>query len=97
MWTITPAIILLIIAFPSLKILYLIEEGLKPSLTIKSIGNQWYWNYEYSDFEGVELEAYISPLTNLTSFRLLETDNSLILPYATYIRNLVSSNDVIHA
>nr|WRQ18253.1 cytochrome c oxidase subunit 2 [Nandigallia matai] len=98
-WTITPAILLIAIAMPSLKILYLLEESLSPTITIKAIGHQWYWSYEYSDFKSIEFDSYMKPENQLTlnEFRLLETDNRMVLPYNTQIRILVTSTDVIHS
>nr|WRO44704.1 cytochrome c oxidase subunit II [Cantharis jindrai] len=99
-WTITPALTLLLIALPSLKILYMLEETLKPNLSIKSIGHQWFWSYEYSDFKNMEFDSYL--LNNENSFnnynfRLLDVDNRLILPYFSQIRMIVTSTDVIHS
>lgn len=98
-WTILPAIILIFIALPSLKILYMIEETNKPIITIKAIGHQWFWSYEYSDFKKIEFDSYIKPTTDLedNEFRLLETDNRLVLPYNTQTRILITSSDVIHS
>lgn len=98
-WTILPAIILIFIALPSLKILYIIEETNKPIITIKAIGHQWFWSYEYSDFKKIEFDSYIKPTRDLeeNEFRLLETDNRLVLPYNTQTRILITSSDVIHS
>lgn len=98
-WTILPAIILLFIAFPSLRILYLLDEVNNPSISLKTIGHQWYWSYEYSDFSGIEFDSYIIPQNeiNLDSFRLLDVDNRIILPINNQIRILVSATDVLHS
>nr|AAT97369.1 cytochrome c oxidase subunit II [Cladotanytarsus aff. mancus 3TE] len=98
-WTILPAIILLFIAFPSLRILYLLDEINKPTISLKSIGHQWYWSYEYSDFNNVEFDSYMIPSNemNLDSFRLLDVDNRTILPTNNQIRILVTATDVIHS
>lgn len=96
-WTILPAIILLFIAFPSLRILYLLNETNKPLISIKTIGHQWYWRYEYSNFNKIEFDSYIIKNLNLSSFRLLETDNNIILPYNIQTRILVTAADVLHA
>nr|YP_010692628.1 cytochrome c oxidase subunit II [Machaerotypus stigmosus]WBV77369.1 cytochrome c oxidase subunit II [Machaerotypus stigmosus] len=98
-WTLMPALTLIFIALPSLRILYLIEESMKPILTIKVIGHQWYWSYEYSDFNEIEFESYMKPSNNLelSDFRLLDTDNRVIIPFNTMIRILTSSSDVIHS
>nr|YP_026119.1 cytochrome c oxidase subunit II [Philaenus spumarius]AAT39433.1 cytochrome c oxidase subunit II [Philaenus spumarius] len=96
LWTIIPAITLVFIALPSLKLLYLLDEMSNPSITIKSIGHQWYWSYEYSDFKNLEFESYMS-LYEKTKFRLLDVDNRIILPFLIQIRMLVCSMDVIHS
>nr|QPN49218.1 cytochrome c oxidase subunit II [Lycorma delicatula] len=96
-WTTMPAIILIFIAIPSIKTLYLMEEVIKPSITIKTIGHQWYWSYEYSDSKKMEFESYMKPQTELPSFRLIEVDNRMVIPFLTQIRMIVSSSDVIHS
>lgn len=98
-WTILPAITLLFIAFPSLRLLYLIDEINEPIITLKSIGHQWYWSYEYSDFINVEFDSYIIPTHELESngFRLLDVDNRVVLPINSQIRVLVTATDVIHS
>nr|WOW99063.1 cytochrome c oxidase subunit II [Kinnaridae sp.] len=98
MWTILPALILMVIALPSLKILYLMEETLHPSISIKTLGHQWYWTYEFSDNSKVEFESYMKKeLSSTKEFRLLEVDNRLPIPFLTQIRLLISSSDVIHS
>nr|YP_010431992.1 cytochrome c oxidase subunit II [Abrus yunshanensis]USS62527.1 cytochrome c oxidase subunit 2 [Abrus yunshanensis] len=98
-WTLMPAILLVVIALPSLKILYLLEEINKPMVTLKAIGHQWYWSYEYSDFSKVEFDSYMKqPSTmNVNEFRLLEVDNTMVLPFNIKSRILVTSYDVIHS
>nr|YP_010736847.1 cytochrome c oxidase subunit II [Macropsis perpetua]WEP24721.1 cytochrome c oxidase subunit II [Macropsis perpetua] len=98
-WTITPAILLILIALPSLRILYLIEEINNPVISIKAIGHQWYWSYEYSDLKKIEFDSYMKPMEELSNmeFRLIETDNHIITPFNLMIRILVSSTDVIHS
>lgn len=103
-WTILPGIILLFIAFPSFILLYLSDSVLTPNMTIKIIGLQWYWKYEYSDFitskgDSIEFESYIIPddLLEIGQLRLLDTDTSIILPVDTHIRFIVTANDVIHS
>nr|YP_010175178.1 cytochrome c oxidase subunit II [Olidiana ritcheri]QSJ61383.1 cytochrome c oxidase subunit II [Olidiana ritcheri] len=98
-WTITPAMMLILIAMPSLKTLYMIEESNNPLLTIKAIGHQWYWSYEYSDLNKIDLDSYMKPNQELmdNEMRLLETDFQMILPFNTPIRILTSSLDVIHS
>nr|WMP41087.1 cytochrome c oxidase subunit II [Seriana bacilla] len=98
-WTILPAVMLIFIALPSLKILYMIEETNKPIITIKAIGHQWFWSYEYSDFKKIEFDSYMKPTSDLqdNEFRLLETDNRVVLPFNTQTRILMTSMDVIHS
>nr|YP_010956290.1 cytochrome c oxidase subunit II [Troglocarcinus corallicola]WMY25254.1 cytochrome oxidase subunit II [Troglocarcinus corallicola] len=98
-WTSIPAIILIFIALPSLRLLYLLDEVNNPSMTLKTIGHQWYWSYEYSDFMGIEFDSYMIPNSDMTSsmFRLLDVDNRTILPMNTQIRVLITAADVIHS
>nr|YP_010175152.1 cytochrome c oxidase subunit II [Olidiana longisticka]QSJ61358.1 cytochrome c oxidase subunit II [Olidiana longisticka] len=98
-WTITPALMLILIAMPSLKALYLIEESNKPMLTIKAIGHQWYWSYEYSDLNKIDMDSYMKPTQELliNELRLMETDFQMMIPFNTPIRILTSSLDVIHS
>lgn len=98
-WTILPAITLVFIALPSLQLLYLIDEINNPLVSIKSIGHQWYWSYEYSDFKNFEFDSYItsSRLRKIYNFRLLDVDNRIALPFNSQIRLLVTAADVIHS
>nr|YP_010371916.1 cytochrome c oxidase subunit II [Peleteria iavana]UOX27096.1 cytochrome c oxidase subunit II [Peleteria iavana] len=98
-WTVLPAIILLFIAFPSLRLLYLLDEINEPMITLKTVGHQWYWSYEYSDFKNIEFDSYMIPTNELSinKARLLEVDNRIVLPMNAQIRILVTSTDVIHS
>lgn len=98
-WTILPAITLIFIALPSLRLLYLLDEINNPLITLKTIGHQWYWRYEYSDISQIEFDSYIIPTNELSSenFRLLEVDNRIIIPFNTQIRIIVSAADVLHS
>lgn len=104
-WTLIPAVLLLQIALPSLLLLYMLDETVDRALTVKTIGHQWYWSYEYSDFwtvkrgQGLEFDSYIIPRVELERgiFRLLEVDNRTVLPAHTQVRVLVSSADVLHS
>lgn len=98
-WTLLPAIILLFIAFPSLRLLYLIDEVNSPRVTLKVIGHQWYWRYEYTDFWGVEFDSYIVGDRELEKgrIRVLEVDSRRVIPLCIDIRVLVTAADVIHA
>jgi cytochrome c oxidase subunit 2 len=102
-WTITPAIVLIAIAFPSFKLLYLLDEVISPTMTIKVEGHQWYWSYEYCDFvnndgEFLDFESYMVPESDLEmgQFRLLDVDNRVLVPVDTHVRFICSSTDVIH-
>nr|YP_008815840.1 cytochrome c oxidase subunit II [Celaenorrhinus maculosa]AGZ17854.1 cytochrome c oxidase subunit II [Celaenorrhinus maculosa] len=97
-WTILPAITLIFIALPSLRLLYLLDELNNPLMTIKSIGHQWYWSYEYSDFLNIEFDSYMLQSNNQkNNFRLLDVDNRIILPMNNQIRVLITATDVIHS
>nr|WBU10827.1 cytochrome c oxidase subunit 2 [Malassezia nana] len=103
-WTISPALILIAIAFPSFKLLYLTDEVFTPSMTIKAVGHQWYWSYEYSDFlnedgESIEFDSYMVPESDLDDgqLRLLDVDNNVVVPVNTNIRFIVTGQDVIHS
>lgn len=98
-WTISPAVILTLLALPSLRLLYILDEISNPSITIKTTGHQWYWSYDYADFNNIEFDSYITPTKELHTgeFRLLEVDNRLILPWGVETRILVTAADVIHS
>lgn len=102
-WTVLPAFILIQIALPSLSLLYLIEDAPSPDITVKIIGHQWFWSYEYSDVwvdrNVVSFDSYMVPEGDLElgMFRQLETDNHLVLPYHTMVRLLVTRSDVLHS
>nr|UNO53964.1 cytochrome c oxidase subunit 2 [Haemaphysalis concinna] len=97
-WTIIPAITLIFIAMPSLHLLYLTDELFNSQMSIKIIGHQWYWSYEYSDFNK-EFDSFMIPEQEMekNSFRLLNTDNNLVIPFNTTIKFLITSADVIHS
>nr|AYW52627.1 cytochrome c oxidase subunit 2 [Elateridae sp. JWH-2018] len=98
-WTVAPAITLIFIALPSLRLLYLLDEVNSPLVSVKSIGHQWYWSYELSDFKNIEFDSYMIPATELKpfNFRLLDVDNRLPIPFKSQIRMMITSTDVIHS
>nr|YP_007026107.1 cytochrome c oxidase subunit II [Calanus hyperboreus]AFU88796.1 cytochrome c oxidase subunit II [Calanus hyperboreus] len=104
-WTIIPAIILIQIAMPSLLLLYMLDESVDSALTMKVLGHQWYWSYEYTDFWSmsnntqIEFDSYMIPVNELEDnmFRLLDVDNRTTVPFNVHIRMLISSADVLHA
>lgn len=110
LWTIIPACILVVLAIPSLQLLYSLDFlvlDYEPIITVKVLGHQWYWTYEYVvfseanpvNFELINFDSYLVPddELNLDGLRLLEVDNPLIIPGNSYIRFLVTSVDVLHA
>jgi heme/copper-type cytochrome/quinol oxidase subunit 1 len=106
-WTIIPTIILIFIAVPSLTLLYSMDELQKPSVTLKVIGRQWYWSYEYTDalesawktteVNDLVFDSYMDQDIEDGFLRLLKTDNDIYLPTHQSIRVLVTSSDVIHS
>nr|YP_009185790.1 cytochrome c oxidase subunit II [Atrecus affinis]ALO70360.1 cytochrome c oxidase subunit 2 [Atrecus affinis] len=98
-WTILPAITLIFIALPSLRLLYLLDEMNNPLVTIKTIGHQWYWSYEFSDFKNIEFDSYMIPSNEMNNFnyRLLDVDNRISIPFNSQIRMLVTAADVLHS
>jgi len=107
-WTITPALILMLIAVPSFALLYSIEEFVEPSLTVKCTGHQWYWCYEYSNckdadlaehIDGFKYESYMIPTEDLEigNLRLLEVDNRLLVPIRSHVQFTVTAADVLHS
>nr|YP_007890884.1 cytochrome c oxidase subunit II [Epinephelus stictus]YP_008082650.1 cytochrome c oxidase subunit II [Epinephelus quoyans]YP_008239317.1 cytochrome c oxidase subunit II [Epinephelus sexfasciatus]YP_010725804.1 cytochrome c oxidase subunit II [Epinephelus amblycephalus]AGI48826.1 cytochrome c oxidase subunit II [Epinephelus stictus]AGL75438.1 cytochrome c oxidase subunit II [Epinephelus quoyans]AGQ18530.1 cytochrome c oxidase subunit II [Epinephelus sexfasciatus]WDY17699.1 cytochrome c oxid len=98
-WTILPAVVLILIALPSLRILYLMDEINDPHITIKAMGHQWYWSYEYTDYEDLGFDSYMIPTQDLTpgQFRLLEADHRMVVPLDSPVRVLVSAEDVLHS
>jgi cytochrome c oxidase subunit 2 len=103
-WTVSPAFILIAIAFPSFRLLYLLDEVISPTITIKVVGHQWYWSYEYSDYvtesgDPIEFDSYMIPESDLElgQFRLLDVDNRIFIPVDTHIRLIVTGSDVLHS
>lgn len=91
--------ILILIALPSIKILYLSDEINSTNFTIKCVGHQWYWSYEYTNFSNINFNSYIITSDNLSpnEFRLLDVDNRCVVPYNYPIRFITTSTDVIHS
>lgn len=114
-WTLFPAFILIAISIPSFYMLYLSEESIETLLTVKAIGFQWYWTYDFTDLfplwynlntslidiDNFLIESYMEPLEyfekNEGQFRLLETDNILILPTNLHLRLIITSMDTLHS
>lgn len=98
-WTVVPALILMVIAVPSFTLLYAVEEVVEPSVTVKVVGHQWYWTYEHSDGEGIEYESYMigEEELGLGELRILEVDNRMVVPAEAHIRLVVTAGDVLHS
>lgn len=98
-WTVVPIIILVAICIPSMRLLYYIEDTEKADMTLKVIGYQWYWGYQYPDNGDISFESYLIPDDKLPEggTRLLEVDNRVVLPVDTTVRIQLTAADVIHA
>nr|ACD75325.1 cytochrome oxidase subunit II [Cinnyricinclus leucogaster] len=98
-WTILPAAVLIMLALPSLRILYMMDEINEPDLTLKAIGHQWYWSYEYTDLKELTFDSYMVPTSDLPlgHFRLLEVDHRVIVPTGSKVRVIVTADDVLHS
>nr|YP_009590152.1 cytochrome c oxidase subunit II [Piranga roseogularis]QBM09919.1 cytochrome c oxidase subunit II [Piranga roseogularis]QBM09932.1 cytochrome c oxidase subunit II [Piranga roseogularis] len=98
-WTILPAMVLIMLALPSLRILYMMDEINEPDLTLKAIGHQWYWTYEYTDLKDLTFDSYMIPTADLPlgHFRLLEVDHRVVVPMNSTIRVIVTADDVLHS
>lgn len=98
-WTVIPIIILIVIAIPSFKVLYYNDRAENTEMTLKIVGNQWYWNYEYPDHGNIKFDSYMIPDAEITDDqkRLLSTDTQVVLPVDTNIQLLISAGDVLHS
>ncbi|MBT3170035.1 MAG: cytochrome c oxidase subunit II [Rhodospirillaceae bacterium] len=100
LWTVIPVIILVAVAIPSFRLLYFMDRTSEAEMTIKAIGQQWFWTYEYPDLgEDISFDAFMIAEDELEEgqIRLLATDESVVVPIDTNIRLLVTATDVIHA
>ena len=98
LWTLIPCLILIVMAVPSFKILYKQDTIPKAEVTIKAIGYQWYWGYEYPD-ENIIFESYMIKEEDLKENqpRLLSVDNEVVVPVNKVVKVLITANDVLHA
>ena len=98
LWTLIPCLILIVMAVPSFKILYKQDAIPKADLTIKAIGYQWYWGYEYPD-ENLVFDSYMIEEKDLKADqpRLLAVDNEVVVPVGKVVKVLITANDVLHA
>ena len=99
LWTVIPVMLLIVIAIPSFRLLYVSETIPKADLTIKAIGNQWYWTYEYPDYEDIVFDANMLLENELSDpkLRLLETDTQIVVPVNKVVKLQITSADVLHA
>ena len=98
LWTLIPCLILIVMAVPSFKILYKQDTIPKADLTIKAVGYQWYWGYEYPD-ENIIFDSYMIEEKDLKADqpRLLAVDNEVVVPVNKVVKVLITANDVLHA
>lgn len=98
-WTTIPVIVLIAIAIPSLRVHYFIEDDDNAEMTLKVVGYQWYWHYEYPDFGGFGFDSYMKKKEDLApgDIRNLSVDNQVVVPVDTKIRVLMTAGDVIHS
>lgn len=98
-WTLIPLGIILYMMYPSLKLLYFMDIVPQADMTLKAVGHQWYWSYEYPDNEGIAFDSYMVNDSDLKpgQYRLLSTDNPVTLPIDTTVRIITTSDDVIHS
>ncbi|HLT00863.1 MAG TPA: cytochrome c oxidase subunit II [Geminicoccaceae bacterium] len=98
-WTAIPVLILVVIAIPSFKLLYFMDRAVAPEMTLKAVGHQWYWSYEYPDHGDFTFDAYMIANQDLQEgqLRLFDVDNRVVLPVDTDVRVLTTATDVIHS
>ena len=98
LWTLIPCLILIVMAVPSFKLLYKQDTIPKVDVTIKAVGYQWYWGYEYPD-ENIIFESYMIKEDELKENqpRLLTVDNEIVVPVNKVVKVLITANDVLHA
>ena len=99
MWTILPSFLLVWLALPSLRLLYLLDEQRRTGLILKATGHQWYWSYEIPLCDRGSFDSYIIPERDLEvgEYRLLEVDNRAVVPYQIETTVIATSADVLHA
>ena len=97
-WTLVPCLILIVMAVPSFKVLYSQDEIPKADVTIKAVGYQWYWGYEYPD-ENIIFDSYMIDEKDLKENqpRLLAVDNAVYVPVNKVVKVMITANDVLHA
>ena len=98
-WTLIPCLILIVIAIPSFRLLYYMDKIPKADITVKVVGHQWYWTYEYPDHGNFSFDSYMIPDHALAPGqpRLLAVDNPVVVPVGKVVRIIATSDDVIHS
>ncbi|MGE5539865.1 MAG: cytochrome c oxidase subunit II [Gemmatimonas sp.] len=98
-WTVVPILVLLVIAVPSFKLLYYQDRAANPDMTLKVVGHQWYWSYQYPDNGNFQFDSIIVQDADLKPDqpRLLSVDNSVVVPVGATVRLLITADDVIHS
>jgi len=100
-WTALPVVLLIIILVPSLRLLYFSDKDPAAEMTVKVVGHQWYWSYEFPDHGGFSYDSYMIPDKEIDvskgQVRLLDVDNTLVIPVDTSVRFIVTAADVIHS
>lgn len=98
MWTMIPVLVLVVIAIPSLKLLFSMDKAQNASMTVKAIGHQWYWTYEYPEKQ-ISYDSLMIEDKDIKAgqIRLLSVDNPIVVPVDTTVRILVTSQDVLHS
>jgi len=98
-WTVVPVLILVVIAVPSFKLLYYVDKTENADMTLKIVGHQWYWEYQYPDHGDITFSSNMIPEEEIQpgQHRLLEVDNRIVLPVDSNIRILVTAGDVLHS
>jgi len=99
-WTAIPILILLVIFFPSMKLLYYVDRAQKADMTLKVTGRQWYWSYEYPDQNNFAFDSTMLPEDEVGKYgekRLLGVDKPVVVPVGATVRILVGGSDVIHS
>ena len=98
LWTVVPVLILVVIAVPSFRLLYYLDDTKQTEMVVKITGNQWYWNYEYPE-EGLAFDSYMVDEEDLEEGqpRLLTVDYPMVVPEGTKVKLLITGNDVMHS
>ncbi len=99
LWTAVPVLILVLLAVPSFRLLYFADAAVDADMTIKAIGRQWYWTYEYPDNGDFAFDSFIIPDDEIQEgqLRLLEVDNRMVVPVGAKVRLITTASDVLHA